>query len=102
MSSHRVLAAGPPVPTVSERSSPASRLGISPQRSASPVPPPGLLHPTTGHSAVSTYPDRSDPWRAPPVARHGKLPPQRHEELPPPWIAEERANERGANHGKPV
>jgi hypothetical protein len=21
------------------------------------------------------------------VARHGKLPPRRHEELPPPWIA---------------
>ena len=36
------------------------------------------------------------------VARHGKLPPRRHEELPPPWIAEERANERGTNHGKPV
>jgi hypothetical protein len=33
------------------------------------------------------------------VARHGKLPPRRHEELPPPWIAEERANERGTNHG---
>ncbi|MYV88521.1 hypothetical protein GTH44_43140 [Bradyrhizobium japonicum] len=28
-------------------------------------------------------------------ARHRKLPPRRHEELPPPWIAEERANERG-------
>ncbi|MER9708647.1 hypothetical protein NKJ10_31750, partial [Mesorhizobium sp. M0204] len=28
------------------------------------------------------------------VARHGKLPPRRHEELPPQWIAEERANER--------
>jgi transposase len=36
------------------------------------------------------------------VARHGKLPPRRHEELPPPWIAEERANERGANHGNPI
>jgi len=36
------------------------------------------------------------------VARHGKLPPRRHEELPPPWLAEERANARGANHGKPV
>jgi hypothetical protein len=35
----------------------------------------------------------------PAVARHGKLPPRRHEELPPPWIAEERANERGTNHG---
>jgi hypothetical protein len=35
-----------------------------------------------------------------PVARHGKLPPRRHEELPPPWIAEERANERGTNHGR--
>jgi hypothetical protein len=32
------------------------------------------------------------------VARHGKLPPRRHEELSPPWLAEERANERGANH----
>ena len=32
------------------------------------------------------------------VARHGKLPPQRHEELPPPRIAEERANEAGTNH----
>ena len=28
------------------------------------------------------------------VARHGKLPPQRHEELPPPRIAEERVNKR--------
>ncbi|TIS09640.1 MAG: hypothetical protein E5X09_15805 [Mesorhizobium sp.] len=36
------------------------------------------------------------------VARHGKLPPRRHEELPPQWIAEERANERTTNHGKPV
>jgi hypothetical protein len=27
------------------------------------------------------------------VARHGKLPPQRHEQLPPPRIAEERVNE---------
>ncbi len=36
------------------------------------------------------------------VARHGKLPPRRHEELPPPWLAEERANARGANHGKPI
>jgi hypothetical protein len=36
------------------------------------------------------------------VARHGKLPPRRHEELPPPWIAEERANERGTNHGRLV
>jgi hypothetical protein len=36
------------------------------------------------------------------VARHGKLPPLRHEELPPPWTTEEKANERGANHGKPV
>src|SRR2546421_1924413 len=36
------------------------------------------------------------------VARHGKLPPRRHEELPPPWLAEEKAHERGANHGKPV
>jgi hypothetical protein len=36
------------------------------------------------------------------VARHGKLPPRRHEELPPPWITEERANERGPNHGKPI
>src|SRR5579883_1159 len=36
------------------------------------------------------------------VARHGKLPPRRHEELPPPWITEERANERGTNQGKPV
>src|SRR3954454_6406737 len=35
------------------------------------------------------------------VARHGKLSPRRHEELPPPWLAEERANERGANHGNP-
>lgn len=34
------------------------------------------------------------------VARHGKLPPQRHEELPPPQIAEERANEAGTNHGR--
>ena len=33
------------------------------------------------------------------VARHGKLPPRRHEELPPPWIAEERVNERGTNRG---
>ena len=32
------------------------------------------------------------------VARHGKLPPQRHEELPPPRIAEERVNEAGTNH----
>ena len=32
------------------------------------------------------------------VARHGKLPPQRHEELPPPRIAEERVNEGGTNH----
>jgi IS5 family transposase len=32
------------------------------------------------------------------VARHGKLPPQRHEELPPPRIAEERVNESGTNH----
>ena len=38
----------------------------------------------------------------PSVARHGKLPPRRHEELPPPWLAEERANARGANHGKPI
>ena len=29
------------------------------------------------------------------VARHGKLPPRRQEELPPPWLAEERANDRG-------
>lgn len=36
------------------------------------------------------------------VARHGKLPPQRHEELPPPRIAEERVNEAGTNHGKLV
>ncbi|RXH12460.1 hypothetical protein EAS54_26285 [Bradyrhizobium guangzhouense] len=36
------------------------------------------------------------------VARHGKLPPRRHEELPPPWIAEERVNERGTNRGKLV
>jgi alpha,alpha-trehalase len=36
------------------------------------------------------------------VARHGKLPPRRHEELPPPWITEERGNERGTNHGKPI
>ncbi|TIO84147.1 MAG: hypothetical protein E5X74_17975 [Mesorhizobium sp.] len=36
------------------------------------------------------------------VARHGKLPPRRHEELPPQWIAEGRANERTTNHGKPV
>ncbi|RWA70945.1 MAG: hypothetical protein EOQ70_21085 [Mesorhizobium sp.] len=39
--------------------------------------------------------------RFPDVARHGKLPPRRHEELPPQWIAEERANERTTNHGKP-
>lgn len=32
------------------------------------------------------------------VARHGKLPPQRHKGLPPPWIAEERVNEAGTNH----
>jgi transposase len=36
------------------------------------------------------------------VARHGKVPPRRHEELPPLWIAEERANERGTNHGRLV
>ena len=36
------------------------------------------------------------------VARHVKLPPRRHEELPPPWITEERANERGTNHSKPI
>src|SRR5208282_763147 len=34
------------------------------------------------------------------VTRHGKLPPWRREELPPPRVAEERANERGRNHGK--
>ena len=38
----------------------------------------------------------------PSVARHGKLPPRRHEELPPPRIAEERVNEAGTNHGKLV
>ena len=27
------------------------------------------------------------------VKRHPELPPLRHEELPPPWITEERANE---------
>ncbi len=36
------------------------------------------------------------------VARHGKLPPRRHEELPAPSIAEERANERGTNLGRLV
>src|SRR3974377_1618125 len=36
------------------------------------------------------------------VARHGELPPRRHEELPLLGITEERANERGANHGMPV
>jgi hypothetical protein len=42
------------------------------------------------------------PFPASAVARHGKLPPRRHEELPPPWKTEERADERGTNHGKPV
>ena len=32
------------------------------------------------------------------VARHGKLPPRRHEELPPPRIAGERVNEARTNH----
>src|SRR3974390_750075 len=36
------------------------------------------------------------------VRRQGTLPPRRHEELPPPWITEERANERRPNHPKPV
>src|ERR1700722_6678318 len=49
----------------------------------------------------------SRPWGEPGaawdcVARHGKLPPRRHEELPPPWLAEERAHARGANHGNPI
>ena len=36
------------------------------------------------------------------VTRHGKLPPLRHEELPPPRVAEETSNERRPNRGKPV
>jgi hypothetical protein len=47
-----------------------------------------------------TWPD--SPRALAGVARHGKLPPRRHEELPPPWIAEERAHEWGTNHGKLV
>jgi Sulfatase-modifying factor enzyme 1 len=39
------------------------------------------------------------PYRLLTVARHGKLPPRRQEELPPLWLAEERANEPGSDHG---
>ena len=57
---------------------------------------------SAGESPLRTNPSASSGVKCLTVARHGKLPPRRHEELPPPWIAEERANERGANHGKPV
>src|SRR5262245_51165921 len=36
------------------------------------------------------------------VARHGKLPPRRQQELPPPRLAEESKDGSRTNHWKPV
>src|SRR5579872_4061821 len=35
-----------------------------------------------------------------PVVRHGKFSPSAPLKLPPPWLAKERVDEPGANHGK--